>query len=178
MVTRLHLEFLVEASRFGASSDPYYVVAHGGGGGGSHSQPNWHSNGSKPFNYMSSWLVDDTAPPSFYTTANALWNPNVPGGGGNSFSGGGPRAGGCGGGSPFNQNQNPGSWPFLGAENPTGNNYAGETGGVGTQKLAPGISGAYGYGAPGYRAALGVIQTNLLVVVALIIVVKEKIIAT
>ena len=102
---------------------------------------------------MSSWLVDDTAPPSFYTTANALWNPNVPGGGGNSFSGGGPRAGGCGGGSPFNQNQNPGSWPLShGAESPNANNYAGETGGVGTQKLAPGISGAYGYGAPGYRA--------------------------
>ena len=143
-----------QASRFGASSDPYYVVAHGGGGGGSHSQPNFHTNSSsKPFNYMSAWLIDDTAPPSFYTTANALWNPNVPGGGGDSFAGGGPRAGGCGGGSPFNQNQNPGSWPLShGAERPNGNNWNGETGGVGTQKLAPGISGAYGYGSPGYRA--------------------------
>ena len=142
-----------QATRFGAPSDPYSIIAHGGGGGASHSQPSWSANSStKPFAYMSAWLVDDTAPPSFYTTSNALWNPNVPGGGGNSFAGAGPRAGGCGGGAPFNANRNPGSWPIShAAESPDSNSYNGEMGGVGTQKLAPGISGAYGYGAPGHR---------------------------
>lgn len=142
-----------QATRFGSSSNPYYVIAHGGGGGGSHSQPNFSANSSnRPFAFMSAWLVDDTAPPTFYTTANALWNPNVPGGGGSSFAGAGPRAGGCGGGAPFNQNQNPGAWPLShGAERTDSNNYSGETGGVGTQMLAPGVSGSYGYGSPGRR---------------------------
>ena len=142
-----------QASRFGASSDPYYVIAHGGGGGGSHETPNFRSSGSRPYGFMSSWLTDDTAPPSYITTANGWWNPHVPGG--SNDNGAGPRAGGSGGGSPWSMQRNPnvtnGTVPFSnGCDGPSPPpHYYGESGGFGTQKLAPGVSGFYGYGSPG-----------------------------
>ena len=140
-----------QASRFGASSDPYYVIAHGGGGGGSHVAPNHHSNGNRNYGFMSSWLTDDTAPPSYITTSSGWWNPNVPGGSNNG--GGGPRAGGSGGGAPWPANANPNTGNSLpwsnGCDGPSPNGGGGETGGFGTQKLAPGVSGFYGYGSPG-----------------------------
>ena len=142
-----------QASRFGASSDPYYVIAHGGGGGGSHETPNFRSSGSRPYGFMSSWLTDDTAPPSYITTANGWWNPNVPGG--SNDNGAGPRSGGSGGGAPWSMSRNPyvtdGTVPYSnGCDGPSPPpHYYGESGGFGTQKLAPGVSGFYGYGSPG-----------------------------